>query len=136
MRAGAGKAPSASDEIYEASAIWHVGGSPARAWVDLQNDVTTKDIKQSMAEGFQAVEHVKRYTTLGMATDQGKTSNTLGIAMMAAASGNAIPETGTTVYRPPYTPVAIGAFAWPRTWQGFPALSPDAKPRVGVSKRR
>ena len=108
---GAGKAPSASDEIYEASAIWHVGGSPARAWVDLQNDVTTKDIKQSMAEGFQAVEHVKRYTTLGMATDQGKTSNTLGIAMMAAASGNAIPETGTTVYRPPYTPVAIGAFA-------------------------
>ena len=108
---GAGKAPSASDEIYEASAIWHVGGSPARAWVDLQNDVTTKDIKQSMAEGFQAVEHVKRYTTLGMATDQGKTSNTLGIAMMAAASGNAIQETGTTVYRPPYTPVAIGAFA-------------------------
>ena len=108
---GVGKAPSASDEIYEASAIWHVGGSPARAWVDLQNDVTTKDIKQSMAEGFQAVEHVKRYTTLGMATDQGKTSNTLGIAMMAAASGNAIPETGTTVYRPPYTPVAIGAFA-------------------------
>ena len=107
----AGKAPSASDEIYEASAIWHVGGSPSRAWVDLQNDVTTKDIKQSMAEGFQAVEHVKRYTTLGMATDQGKTSNTLGIAMMAAASGNAIPETGTTVYRPPYTPVAIGAFA-------------------------
>ena len=108
---GAGKAPSASDEIYEASAIWYVGGSASRAWVDLQNDVTTKDIKQSMAEGFQAVEHVKRYTTLGMATDQGKTSNTLGIAMMAAASGNAIPETGTTVYRPPYTPVAIGAFA-------------------------
>ena len=108
---GAGKAPTSSDETYEASAIWHVGGSQARAWVDLQNDVTTKDIKQSMEEGFQAVEHVKRYTTLGMATDQGKTSNTLGIAIMAAASGNAIPDTGTTVYRPPYTPVSIGAFA-------------------------
>ena len=108
---GAGVAPTSSDETYEASAIWHVGGSPARAWVDLQNDVTTKDIKQSMEEGFQAVEHVKRYTTLGMATDQGKTSNTLGIAIMAAASGNAIPDTGTTVYRPPYTPVSIGAFA-------------------------
>ena len=108
---GAGVAPTSSDETYEASAIWHVGGSQARAWVDLQNDVTTKDIKQSMEEGFQAVEHVKRYTTLGMATDQGKTSNTLGIAIMAAASGNAIPDTGTTVYRPPYTPVSIGAFA-------------------------
>ena len=69
--------------------------------MDLQNDVTAKDIEQSLSEGFSAVEHVKRYTTLGMATDQGKTSNTLGIAIMAAASGNAIPDTGTTNYRPP-----------------------------------
>lgn len=107
----AGTAPAASDEVFDAGAQWYVAESKKRAWVDLQNDVTAKDIRQSLEEGFSAVEHVKRYTTLGMATDQGKTSNTLGIAIMAAASGNAIPDTGTTVYRPPYTPVAIGAFA-------------------------
>ena len=108
---GAGNAPKASDETFDTSAHWYITGSKSRAWVDLQNDVTAKDIEQSLSEGFSAVEHVKRYTTLGMATDQGKTSNTLGIAIMAAASGNAIPDTGTTIYRPPYTPVAIGAFA-------------------------
>jgi len=108
---GAGNAPKASDETFDTSAQWYITGSTKRAWVDLQNDVTAKDIEQSLAEGFSAVEHVKRYTTLGMATDQGKTSNMLGIAIMAAASGNAIPDTGTTIYRPPYTPVAIGAFA-------------------------
>ena len=107
----AGTAPAARNEVFDAGAQWYVAKSKKRAWVDLQNDVTAKDIKQSLEEGFSAVEHVKRYTTLGMATDQGKTSNTLGIAIMAAASGNAIPDTGTTVYRPPYTPVAIGAFA-------------------------
>ena len=108
---GAGNAPKASDETFDTSAQWYITGSTKRAWVDLQNDVTAKDIEQSLSEGFSAVEHVKRYTTLGMATDQGKTSNMLGIAIIAAASGNAIPDTGTTIYRPPYTPVAIGAFA-------------------------
>ncbi|MGY9053458.1 MAG: hypothetical protein ACKVH9_07845, partial [Rhodobacterales bacterium] len=62
------------------------------------------------AEGFRSVEHLKRYTTLGMATDQGKTSNVLGLAVMAEATGKTIPETGTTIFRPPYSPVAIGAF--------------------------
>ena len=108
---GVGNAPKASNETFDTSAHWYITGSTKRAWVDLQNDVTAKDIEQSLSEGFSAVEHVKRYTTLGMATDQGKTSNTLGIAVMATASGNAIPDTGTTIYRPPYTPVAIGAFA-------------------------
>ncbi|MGC6497671.1 MAG: sarcosine oxidase subunit alpha family protein [Candidatus Puniceispirillaceae bacterium] len=108
---GAGNAPKASDETFDTSAQWYITGSTKRAWVDLQNDVTAKDIEQSLSEGFSAVEHVKRYTTLGMATDQGKTSNMLGIAIMAAVSGNAIPDTSTTIYRPPYTPVAIGAFA-------------------------
>ncbi len=104
-------APEASDEPFDTAAFWHVQDSPARAWVDLQNDVTTKDVKQSHQEGFRAVEHLKRYTTLGMATDQGKTSNILGLAIMAEASGKTIPETGTTIFRPPYNPVAIGAFA-------------------------
>ena len=89
----------------------HVADSKRRAWVDLQNDVTTKDIMQSHQEGFRAVEHLKRYTTLGMATDQGKTANVLGLAIMAEASGTSIAETGTTIFRPPYTPVSIGALA-------------------------
>ena len=103
--------PRASDELAEISALWHVSDSPKRAWVDLQNDVTTKDIKQSHQEGFRSVEHLKRYTTLGMATDQGKTANVLGLAIMAEVAGKSIPETGTTIFRPPYSPVSIGAFA-------------------------
>ena len=106
-----GTAPRASDEIFATAPIWHVKESKQRAWVDLQNDVTTKDITQSYREGFRSVEHLKRYTTLGMATEQGKTSNMLGLAVMADASGKTIPETGTTIFRPPYNPVAIGAFA-------------------------
>ncbi len=103
------KPPKASDEPSETSAFWYVKNSKARAWVDQQNDVTVKDIKLSHQEGFRSVEHLKRYTTLGMATDQGKTSNILGLAVMAEASGKSIAETGTTIFRPPYTPVPIGA---------------------------
>ncbi|MEO0912094.1 MAG: sarcosine oxidase subunit alpha family protein [Pseudomonadota bacterium] len=106
-----GTAPKASDEPADITPFWHVAESKPRAWVDLQNDVTTKDIRQSHAEGFRSVEHLKRYTTLGMATDQGKTSNTLGLALLAEASGKSIPETGTTIFRPPYTPVPMAAFA-------------------------
>ena len=62
-------------------------------------------------EGFISVEHLKRYTTLGMATDQGKNSNVIGLAIMAEATGRSIEETGTTIFRPPYNPVPIGAFA-------------------------
>lgn len=101
----------ADDEPSSISAFWHVKDSTHRSWVDLQNDVTSKDIVQSHQEGFRSVEHLKRYTTLGMATDQGKTSNMLGLAIMANCMGRTIPETGTTIFRPPYIPVAIGAFA-------------------------
>jgi sarcosine oxidase subunit alpha len=73
--------------------------------------VTVKDIKLAQQENFTSVEHMKRYTTLGMATDQGKTGNVIGLAIMAELTGRSIPETGTTVYRPPYTPVALGALA-------------------------
>ena len=85
--------------------------STQKAFVDFQNDVTAADIALAAREGFRSVEHLKRYTTLGMATDQGRTGNVAGLAMMAALTGRSIPETGTTTYRPPYTPVAIGAFA-------------------------
>ncbi len=101
----------ADEEAASISAFWHVRDGKGRAFVDLQNDVTVKDIRLSHQEGFRSVEHLKRYTTLGMATDQGRTANVLGLALLAQASGKSIPETGTTIFRPPYTPVAIGAIA-------------------------
>ncbi|MCP4316901.1 MAG: sarcosine oxidase subunit alpha family protein [Hyphomicrobiales bacterium] len=103
--------PKAEDEAAEVAAFWHVGQSNARAWIDQQNDVTVKDVKLSHQEGYRSVEHLKRYTTLGMATDQGKTANMLGLAVMAECTGRSIPETGTTIFRPPYSPVPIGALA-------------------------
>ena len=106
-----GSPPKSQDEKKENSAFWYVKGSSKRAWVDLQNDVTSKDIEISYQEGFRSVEHLKRYSTLGMATDQGKTSNILGLAILSEMSGKAISQTGTTIFRPPYTPVPIGAFA-------------------------
>ena len=76
-----------------------------RRWIDFQNDVTLKDVVLAGREGYISVEHLKRYTTLGMATDQGKTSNVNGLAAMAALTGRTIDETGTTTYRPPFSPV-------------------------------
>ncbi|MEM9127997.1 MAG: sarcosine oxidase subunit alpha, partial [Pseudomonadota bacterium] len=102
--------PQAEDAPVSQHAFWYVPGS-ARAWLDQQNDVTVKDVKLSHQEGYRSVEHLKRYTTLGMATDQGKTSNIGGMAIMAELAGKSIPETGTTMFRPPYTPVPIATFA-------------------------
>jgi sarcosine oxidase subunit alpha len=94
--------------------LWQTpGANSKKSFVDFQNDVTASDIALAAAEGFTAVEHLKRYTTLGMATDQGKTSNVTGLAIMAAITKRTIPATGTTVFRPPYTPTAIGALAGP-----------------------
>ncbi len=104
-------APKAEDEARETTAFWHVGSGRKRAWVDLQNDVTVKDIKLANHEGYRSVELLKRYTTLGMATDQGKTANIAALAILAEASGKTIPETGTTMFRPPYTPIPMGALA-------------------------
>jgi len=85
----------------------------AKAFVDFQNDVCAKDVSLAVQEGMRSIEHIKRYTTTGMATDQGKLSNmnTLGIA--AAELKKPIPEVGLTTFRPPYTPVTFGAFAGP-----------------------
>ncbi|MEM6891132.1 MAG: sarcosine oxidase subunit alpha family protein [Pseudomonadota bacterium] len=102
--------PKAEDAAISITPFWYVEGCK-RGWLDFQNDVTVKDVQLSHQEGFRSVEHLKRYTTLGMATDQGKTSNVSGLAIMAEVAGKAIPEVGTTIYRPPYTPTAIGAFA-------------------------
>jgi sarcosine oxidase subunit alpha len=103
--------PAASEETLGLMPLWKVATARTKAFVDFQNDVTAKDIVLAEREGFRSVEHLKRYTTLGMATDQGKTANVNGLAIMASLTGKSIPETGTTTFRPPYTPVAIGAFA-------------------------
>ncbi|MDD7970722.1 sarcosine oxidase subunit alpha family protein [Roseinatronobacter alkalisoli] len=103
--------PMAEDGKTRITPFWHVGGTKARAWLDFQNDVTVKDVTLAHQEGFRSVEHLKRYTTLGMATDQGKTANMGGLAVMAELTGQSIAQTGTTMFRPPYTPVAMGALA-------------------------
>ncbi|MFI5014127.1 MAG: sarcosine oxidase subunit alpha family protein [Hyphomicrobiales bacterium] len=91
--------------------LWRVRGHRGKAFIDFQNDVTDKDVELAEREGFRSVEHLKRYTTLGMATDQGKTANVNGLALMAEITERSIPQTGVTTFRPPFTPVAIGALA-------------------------
>ena len=76
--------------------------------VDFQNDVYVSDIELAIREGFRSIEHVKRYTTLGMATDQGKTSNLNGLQLVSNIENKIVPEVGHTTFRPPYTPVTIG----------------------------
>jgi sarcosine oxidase subunit alpha len=82
-----------------------------KAFVDLQNDVTASDVRLAKREGFESVEHLKRYTTLGMAADQGKLSNLNGLTILAGERKLAVPEVGTTRFRPPYNPVSIGVLA-------------------------
>jgi sarcosine oxidase subunit alpha len=112
------KLPLAEDTPVNLTPFWYVEGC-SRAWLDQQNDVTVKDVKLSHQEGFRSVEHLKRYTTLGMATDQGKTSNMGGLAIMAELAGKTIPQVGTTIFRPPYTPTAIGVLAGRHRGQDF-----------------
>ena len=87
-------------------AIWSIPngqgeGEGGKAFVDFQNDVTASDIKLAVREGYHSVEHVKRYTTTGMATDQGKTSNINALAILAEQLGEVVPEVGTTTFRSP-----------------------------------
>ncbi|MEM1378442.1 MAG: glycine cleavage T C-terminal barrel domain-containing protein, partial [Pseudomonadota bacterium] len=84
-------------------------GKVVKAFVDYQNDVTAKDIRLAVQEGMHSIEHVKRFTTNGMATDQGKLSNMHGLAIAAEVLGKEIPEVGLTTFRAPYTPVTFGA---------------------------
>ncbi len=100
----------------EGQSIWF---SPAtgkynegnKHFLDFQNDVTAADVELAQREGYELVEHTKRYTTLGMATDQGKTSNINGLGIISDATGKAIPAVGTTTFRPPYTPISFGSIA-------------------------
>lgn len=97
------------------------GKTCGKAFVDIQHDVTYSDISLAHREGYVSVEHLKRYTTTGMATDQGKLSNMNALAGMAELEGKTIPQVGTTTFRPPFTPVSIGAIVGHEHGQHFQA---------------
>ena len=101
----------AADEAASTAPLWHVPGARTKCFVDFQNDVTASDVQLAAREGFVSIEHMKRYTTLGMATDQGKTSQLNGHALLAAATDRTIGAAGTIMSRAPYQPVAIGVLA-------------------------
>jgi sarcosine oxidase subunit alpha len=103
--------PRTEDEPANVTAHWHVAGSRGKAFVDLQNDVTVSDLQLAVREGYRSPELAKRYTTLGMATDQGKGANVNGLGILAGLQGRSIDVIGSTVYRPPFTPVSFGALA-------------------------
>ncbi|CAD0185191.1 Aminomethyltransferase [Ruegeria sp. THAF57] len=84
-------------------------GLRMKSWLDFQNDVKVSDVQLAAREGYESVEHTKRYTTLGMATDQGKLSNINGLAILADALDSEIPKVGTTTFRPPYTPISLAS---------------------------
>ncbi len=106
-----GAVPVAEATAVAAAPVWLMPRGRQKAFVDFQHDVTAGDVALSHREGFRSVEHLKRYTTLGMATDQGKLSNVAGLALMAELTGAGMAETGTTMFRSPFTPVTIGALA-------------------------
>lgn len=110
--------PAAEDAPAGQRAFWVVEGK-GRAWLDFANDVTVKDVRLAAQENFRSVEHMKRYTTQGMAPDQGKNSNVAALAVLADATGRAIAETGITTFRPPYVPVSIGAMGAGGRGRGF-----------------
>ncbi|MEX2312220.1 MAG: 2Fe-2S iron-sulfur cluster-binding protein, partial [Rhodospirillales bacterium] len=113
-----GSVPKATSDVPEQpwQLLWYVpttrpAGERGKHFLDQQNDVTVADVQLAAREGYRSVEHAKRYTTLGMATDQGKTGNIPGHAILSAALGQSVPATGTTTFRPPYSPITMGALA-------------------------
>ncbi|WP_299133755.1 sarcosine oxidase subunit alpha family protein [uncultured Amaricoccus sp.] len=129
--------PAAEDASVAVPPFWQVRDVKGRAWLDFQNDVTVKDVALAARENFRSVEHMKRYTTLGMATDQGKIANVAGLAILAELTGRAVPETGTTTYRPPYAPVPIATLGAGAAGQGFQPrrLTPAHAPAAALGAR-
>lgn len=108
----AGQPPAAAAYPAAVSMFWESAPQDREsAWVDLQNDVTRADLELASRENLRSIEHVKRYTTTGMAIDQGKTGNMNCLGVLARISGRRIPELGTTTFRPPYDPVTLGTLA-------------------------
>ena len=125
--------PVADDAAYAITPLWAVPGK-GRKWIDFQNDVHVKDIKLAAQENFRSVEHMKRYTTQGMAPDQGKSSNVVALAVLADATGRGIPETGTTTFRPPYVPVSIAAMGAGSQGKGFAPQRFTTSHRASVAR--
>ena len=111
--------PKSRDEAFAISPLWWVKESHDKAFIDYQNDSTAKDLPLAAREGYSDVELAKRYTTTGMATDQGKLGNINAIAILAEATGRTMDEVGTTSFRPVYTPGSFGAFTGPFTGHHF-----------------
>ena len=101
----------AEDEPGGVASCWHVPSARTKAFVDFQHDVTDADVALAAREGYVSIEHMKRYTTLGMASDQGRSGQLNGHALLAVATGKSVAETGTIRARPPVHPVAIGVLA-------------------------
>ncbi len=97
--------------------LWPKPGTKGRQWIDFQHDVTLKDVEIASLENYVSVEHLKRYTTLGMASDQGKTSNMAGLSAMATLRNRPIPDVGTTTFRPPFVPVPLEIYHGAKTKQ-------------------
>ena len=111
VRAGSRPRPEGGDKAFSAQSNQPRGAFTLKSFVDFENDVTDKDIKLATREGFRSVEHIKRYTTTGMATDQGKTSNANALGITAAALDKPIAQLGHTTFRMPYKPVTLGTLA-------------------------
>lgn len=125
--------PQADVAPYRITPLWAVPGK-GRKWIDFQNDVHVKDITLAAQENFRSVEHMKRYTTQGMAPDQGKSSNVVALAVLADATGRGIPETGTTTFRPPYVPVPIAAMGAGAQGKGFAPERLTTSHRVSAAR--
>ncbi len=109
-------ATAAEEPMAPMAAVWKMPQGAgyklrSKTWLDYQNDVKVSDVQLAAQEGFESVEHTKRYTTLGMATDQGKLSNINGLAILADSLNDEIPKVGTTTFRPPYHPISMGSIA-------------------------
>ncbi len=119
------KPKTAEPPVTPIKALWRIPG-PGKKFVDIQDDVTESDITLAHREGYISVEHLKRYTTLGMGTDQGKTSNMNGHAIMAEERGENIEDVGTTMFRPPYIPIAMGPLAGKNVGHSYSATRHSA----------
>jgi sarcosine oxidase subunit alpha len=121
---GVGRVP--ADSRPSDAALVTLGRSPGKTFIDLQNDVAASDVQLAARENYRSVEHLKRYTTTGMATDQGKTSNVNALVLMGQATGRRPDEVGTTKFRPPYKPVTLNAMAAGRSGARYRPLKPLA----------
>lgn len=111
-----------ASDAYEITPVWGAAATQGKAFVDLASDVTASDVALAARENYISVEHLKRYTTLGMGVDQGRTSNVNGLAIMGELTGRRPPEVGTTRFRPPFSPITLGAIAGAQVGELFRPL--------------